>query len=290
MKYYPKISNLNEENAKKILNSKVEITEKIDGSQFRLTLSKNSFDCGSKKISGKDLIEKQFPYAVEKCKEIFDRYLSKNLYQLGEIDLFMEYLQKERHNRIRYGRVPRNNLYLFSAFIDDKLVLTKELIGLANLLEIEPPHVLVSDKIVSYNDLKNRYLKCKSSLGIDYIEGIIIKNYNIIGRLGFPLSCKFVNKEFREVKPTKLNETLEDKVIEPYITKMRFLKVIQHLKEEGKITGSLFDLKFIVEEYKSDLFEEEWENIIKIFEKEIDKNVKRKTSKWYKEMLRGVKE
>jgi len=300
MRKYPKVLNLGHDALKNLFKGKVELTEKLDGSQFRLILTHEDWNCGSKNVWGKEQLinNKQFEIAVKKSEELWQRFRER-MKNVKKLELYMEYMQKERHNTLEYGRIPKNHFYLFGAFVDGKVATTDELKKIAEILEIDPPNVMFVGEIKTQEQLEE-FLEKESYLG-GKIEGIVIKNYNqtfpvdLISTqnyVGFPLVGKLVREEFREVNMTrwqKIKKPLLERLAETFITEERFRKVIQHLKEEDKITHDMRDLRFIGPEFIKDLWEEERENILKMLEEEAYEYLKRRASKFvvkqYKQYL-----
>jgi len=301
MRKYPKILNLGHDALRNLFKGEVEITEKIDGSQFRLIITHNDWNCGSKNVFGKLTIQgnKQFEIAVKNSEELWQRF-KERMKNVNKLELYMEYMQKEKHNTLEYERTPKNHFYLFGAFVDGKLATTEKLKQIAQTLEIDPPNAIFVGEIKTQKQLEE-FLERESYLGKTKIEGIVIKNYNqtfpidLISTqhyVGFPLAGKLVREEFKEVnieRWQKIKKPLLERLAETFITEERFRKVIQHLKEEGKITHEMKDLQFIIPEFIKDLWEEERNNILKMLENEAYEYLKKRGNKFvvkqYKEYL-----
>jgi len=273
-KKYPKILSLGHDLVADIFNNPVELSEKLDGSQARIHLTEGYCICGSKNVGIAD--QKAFAIAHAQTDRIYEE---KTWESWGtDVTLFCEFLSKEKHNVLKYDRVPYNNLYLFGALIDDKHITTDKLTQLANDLRIEPPHILGNEiKIGSQEDLQ-KYMTTESVLGGTILEGIVIKNYHdsypplltsTQAFFGYPLSSKLVRDDFKE----RLNKEWGDKkkreaplerVTTEFITEARFHKTIQHLADEGKLSHEMKDMVVLLPEFWSDLLDEEKDEIIKI--------------------------
>ncbi|MBU1067343.1 RNA ligase family protein, partial [Patescibacteria group bacterium] len=117
IKAYPKIFTIGQDYIKDIFNEDVEVTEKIDGSQFCFGRVNGELCCRSK---GKQIFfdapEKMFNEAVE--------FVIKNGDKINDNTVFYcEYLKKPHHNALNYERIPQNHLALFGiSTIGDKFV------------------------------------------------------------------------------------------------------------------------------------------------------------------------
>ncbi len=274
MHKYPKILTLGQELISEIFDSPVEITEKVDGSQCRIRFTDSHVTCGSKNMAPAD--SKMFALAHKQAERMWE----ERIWWTYGIDLtiFCEFLNKEKHNVLIYGRVPLNNLYLFGAIADGKHLKTEDLIELAKDLEIEPPFVLASEKTIESQSDIEEYLTLQSGLGGTIVEGMVIKNYGLSypplltstqAFFGYPLAGKLVRDDFKE----RLNKTWnrkkqrEDpltKVTAEFLTSTRFRKTIQHLEEDGKCEYEMRMLKDLIPEFYNDLLDEEKDEIVKI--------------------------
>lgn len=286
MRKYPKVLSLGQPLIDEIFDDPVEITEKVDGSQCRIHLTEEIAQCGSKNVGIAD--QKMFEIAHDQAVRMWNDDVWRKLGD--DITLFTEFLNKEKHNVLIYSRVPRNNLYLFGAIIDDKHIRTEELFKLANILDIEPPHIIASDITISNKDDLNEYLKTPSILGNTVLEGIVIKNYNrsypallasTQAFFGYPLVGKIVRDDFKERlnkewSGKKQREAPLTKVVAEFLTEARFNKAIQHLVDDGKITYEMNNLKDIIPEFYNDLLDEEKDAIIAVVMESFWKPLKRK--------------
>lgn len=291
---YPEIYNLGHRALSHLFDNEIEISEKFDGSQFRIFLDKETiFEVGTKNTEGLELFKSRIEMTKSKNKhDMFDIAVEQaeklkpelqdiiNEYNLNGITTYIEYLQQKHHNVLTYNRVPQNNFYLFGTtyWTDDivKNLKTDFLIKLANRLDIEAVNVLYQGKIDNQDELK-KLLETESILGGTKIEGIVIKNYqksypiDLLSTeqyVGFPLAGKLVREEYKEVqrgewsKQKKINNI--EGITETYLTDARFLKSIQHLRDENKLEFEKRDLAILIPEVLKDLLSEEKEHIDKI--------------------------
>lgn len=311
---YPKIKNLGNRMLTHLFDDDVEISEKIDGSQFRIYLnSEGTFEVGSKNQIGLELFKSRiemtklnhkhdmFDLAVEQV-EILKAELNDILCDRGwkEIALYTEYLRTKKHNALDYGRIPKNHLYLFGGtFIADDYgnnetqnLLPPELIRIANLLDIEPLSILYVGKINNQGNLKE-LIEMGSVLGKTKVEGIVIKNYSktyladLLSTekyVGFPLAGKLVRDEYKEVQRDEWTKQKKassiDGIAETYLTNARFMKSIQHLQEENLLTLEKKDLAILIPEVLKDLLEEEGEQINKIILSKFHEEFRRRISNY----------
>jgi hypothetical protein len=260
---YPKILHIGDKAIADLFDDVVEITEKIDGSQFDFGLLDGELVCRSKgKEQDLDDPDKMFAEAVEYVKTIQDR-LPNNVF------FFAEYLQKPRHSTLAYDNIPKNHLALFGTMKNDKTMSNYEgLKEYANLLDIDVVPLLYEGKTNVEQSLK--LLETPSYLGGQKIEGIVVKKYEdwlFLGRIFTPVKAgKYVSEKFKEVNKSdwaKLNtakgglETLKESLK----TEARWNKAIMHLKERGEFSGTVRDIGNLVKEIHHDITEEEQENI-----------------------------
>lgn len=113
MQAFPKIFAMGTRYIADILKEEVEVTEKVDGSQFGFGKIDGEVICRSKgKIQPLDNPDKMFKEAVEYVLSIEDKLAEGNFY-------YAEYLQKPKHNNLKYGRIPNNHLILLGFYIEE---------------------------------------------------------------------------------------------------------------------------------------------------------------------------
>lgn len=285
---YPKILHIGAPLVDTIFFEEVEITEKIDGSQCRIELTEDSVMVGSKNQGIAD--HGMFEIAHDQGERI---HRETDWRELGsELTLFCEFLEKPKHNTIKYDRVPLNHLYLFGAVVGDTHdhMVTGGLIEIAEHLEIDPPNVMSSGMVESAKDLKE-FMSVQSYLGGSLVEGIVAKNYNRTydplqvhsqAYIGYPMAAKYVREDFKTSNAKQWN-TLDrkkgiDAITDMFFTGERLQKTIQHLNDEGKIEYQKNDLKYLIPEFFDDLMDEKKEQMTNMIMGEVFKDLKRRAS------------
>ena len=296
MKKFPKVLSISNKLLDRLFDDPVEVSEKVDGSQWRIHLTEDQYTYGSKNVGC--TTEGMFDIARTESQII---YQDTDWRTIGDdITLFCEFLSKPKQNTLSYDRVPQDHLYLFGAIVDDRHLSSAGLKTLAKVIGIDPPNIIYIGEI--HNPVKlEELLDTESYLGGCRIEGVVCKNihktYDPLllssqAFMDYPLVGKFVNPKFTEVnmgshKKNKVNTI--DKVAATFFTEARLQKSIQHLREEGKINDENSDLRFLVPEFYNDLWEEEKDIITKILLGDILKTVRKKASSYvvneYKKIL-----
>lgn len=273
----------------------MEITEKIDGSQFSFGISGGGALVSRSK--GKELFfdhpEKLFTAAME--------WVEKNEGRIREICtpgtfVYGEFLRVPKHNVLAYSRTPKNGIMIFGVREKQNLVSGYErLVEVASHLDLEVVPLLDKTAIASFEDLK-KYLTRESILGGTIVEGIVVKNYSqycLLSDFNWISMGKFVREEFKESHAeqwgTISGKNWMDKLKETLRTEARWQKAIQHLQEQGTLTESVQDIGRLLTEVEKDFEEEEKERIMKILWRELSpeilRHIKRGLPEWYKEWL-----
>lgn len=293
IKEFPKIFTIGQDYIKDIFENNVEVTEKIDGSQFNFGKINGVFYMRSK---GKQIFEeapeKMFKEGIEYGLSIKDRIPDNTIF-------YTEYLQKEKHNVLKYNRIPLNHLILFGISGGTGEIFIKDYSQLkhyAEFLNIDVVPLLFEGKVSSI-DFLLELLETESMLGGTKIEGVVVKNYSnpfIIGGRVIPVMMgKFVSERFKEVhKDWSKNHAGKGKwqqFVESYRTEARWLKSIQHLKDSNKLENSPRDIGILIKTIKEDIVEEEKENIKNFLWKEFGDQLLRSSvsgfPEWYKKYL-----
>ena len=205
---YPKIFSIGSPYIPNLFTGKVEVTEKIDGSQFNFGLdSQKNVGLRSK---GKDIYiddpEKMFQKAIDYVVSIDEKI--KNKFS-PETFFYTEFLSKPKHNVLQYKRVPKNHLILFAAYFPIKgFVNYQKLKELSEILDIEVVPLLFEGVIKNVEESK-RLLNLESGLGGETVEGIVVKNYGqtvFVADQVFPSLGKFVREQFKERHKTEWKE------------------------------------------------------------------------------------
>jgi len=289
---YPKIFAIGTDYISDIFKDPVEITEKIDGSQFAFGKINDEVFIRSK---GAMLYfenhQKMFSPAISYIDMIRDRLPSG-------IVFYAEYLQKPKHNTLKYDRIPKNHLILFGAMhISQKMVM--DTAEYAERFEIERVPVIYYGKIENVAELTGM-LEKESILGGITIEGIVVKNFNrpfLLG--GQPISImagKFVSESFKEVHRERWGEEEKTKgrmeiFMESFRTEARWEKAVQHLSERGELENEPRDIGKLFKEVHTDIEAEEAAAVKEWLWREFKGQLMRKATagmpEWYKMKLGG---
>lgn len=291
---FPKIFALGTKPVANILDNEVEITEKVDGSQFIFGNINNVLYVRSK---GAEMSvyapEKMFTEAVEYVHKLFEEGIIPEGYSF-----YAEYLKKPKHNTLEYDRIPKNHLALFGVchvptrtFIKDYRTIQ----SLADSLNIDTVPLIYSGQITAEEVLK--LLGRKSYLGKADIEGVVIKSYNdlLVGGQLLPVtSAKYVSEAFKEVhqktwSKENTNGGKWDTFKQAHRTEARWNKAVQHLKESGQLLCEPKDISLLIKEVREDVIKEEKENIKEFLWREFGSDLIRCSTaglpEWYKEQL-----
>lgn len=263
---FPKIFSIGQDYIRDIFKEEVEITEKIDGSQFVFGRVNGELYARSK---GKQLLfeapEKMFLLAVDYILSIEDRIPDNTVF-------YCEYLQKPKHNVLVYERVPLNNLALFgiSHPTSHEFVSSYgDLNTSAGVLGIDVVPVLYNGLIKSPDDFLS-FLERDSILGNTKIEGIVVKNYQrpfLLGGQPIPLMMgKFVSEKFKEVhrKTWGKDHTTKGRFAmfcESFQTEARWNKAIQRLRDISELENAPQDIGKLIKAIQNDIVEEEIDSI-----------------------------
>lgn len=296
LKSFPKIYSLGTPYIQSIFDEDVEITEKIDGSQFAFGKINGEIKFRSK---GAEIFEnntnKMFKIAV-------DNVLNMNL--PDNIIFYCEYLQNPKHNILKYDRVPQNNLALFGVMhieYKNELPIIKmeneysSLCYWGKYLSIDVVPLIFSGKITVDKVLD--LINIKSYLGGPNVEGVVVKNYKECSIVGIPhllMAGKYVSETFKEIhhKNWKRENTSSGKwdvFKSQYSTNERWLKSVQHLKEKNKLLFELKDIGALIKAVQEDISEECKEEIKEFLWQHFGKDLLRQSTaglpEWYKQKL-----
>lgn len=293
IKSYPKIFAIGTDYIRDIFNNTVEVTEKLDGSQFCFgkDLEGNFYMRSKGKQLFPELSDKLFQPAVDHALRVQD-IIPDN------IVLYCETLSKPKHNTLNYSRVPTNNLYLFgmSDYTGTKFYPHEDIIQMAFNLAIDYSFGFPIETVSSIEQLKD-LLENESYLGGTKIEGFVVKNYYqqfLLGGQPMPLMAgKLVSESFKEVHREKWNDEQPkgrwESFKESYRTEARWEKAIQHARDDGWLLNDPKDIGQLLKSIQSDIESEEKEIIKEFLWKEFGKEVLRKAiagfPEWYKEYL-----
>src|SRR3990172_6420045 len=282
---YPKIMQMNK--CALTWDDEVVIQEKIDGSFFSFWVEEDGLRFKSKRVNLKSDNAGMFALAVDYLLSLQDKIVS---YFNKGTTFFCEFLSKEKHNVIKYDRLPKNHLVLFdmsrnSLFNSSYYTVTDS----AKRLDIDVTPCVYTGKYDK--QIVEELLKANSYLG-GPLEGVVIKNYDryidYYGTMA-PEMYKWVRSEFKEKLHKKEWAGGKDKFEEfcdSLRTEARWNKAVIHLKEEGVLTNELKDIGVLLPEVITDIEEEERDYIkdtlYSLFIKDIKRAAVRGFAEWYK--------
>jgi len=290
---YPKVLTLGSSMTENALEGTVFLQEKVDGSQFRFGVNDDGkLLLGTRNTQlSRENPDKMFRPVVSYLLSIESR-ITENF--KPDTYFYAEYLAREKHNVLRYDRIPKNYLVLFDCLENGGWVERDELEEMAKVLDIDViPEFLVGKATV---DTIKDFLKNDSFLGREKVEGVVIKNYHqhiLLGGMVFPLFTKYVREEYRERhnKEWKVQGGKQSlmEYIQSFQNENRWEKAVQHLRDAGKLTQSPKDIGALIKEIQSDILEEEAENIKNYLFSQFKKDILRYSIKgfpeWYKDKL-----
>lgn len=291
---FPKIFAIGTQYITDLFREPVEVTEKVDGSQFVFG-----------KIDGKVCMRSKgaevFPEAPQDMfKTAVDRVLNMDLPD-GFV-FYCEYLRQPKHNVLTYSRVPKNNLVLFGvATAGGFLSARDDLVEHAIKLDIDVVPLVFQGEVSTPEALMG-FMEQESFLGGPKVEGVVVKNYArpfLLGGQPIPLMAgKLVREDFKEVhretwgKENTGRGKWED-FVEGYRTEARWAKAAQRLRERGDATGTPKDIGALMKEVRQDIEAEERAEIERFLWKTFGPDLLRKATaglpEWYKaELVRSA--
>lgn len=277
--------------AEPIWSESIEIQEKVDGSQVSWMLDKNGELLMRSK--GQQLHEgspnsKMFDEAIASIKERADLLVPGQIWR-------GEYLRSPKHNSLKYDRIPTGHIVIFDIELSlGDYACPDHLKDMSKFIGFESIPVLyqgVWDRDLV--DLKV-FFETESFLGGQKIEGIVAKCYTKYLN-GKPLMAKLVSDQFKEVHQEEWKKTnpgkgdIVDQLIVNHATEARWLKAVQHLRDNGELTNSPRDIGPLLKEISEDVKKEEEEAIKDALFKwafpRISRGITRGFPDWYKEKL-----
>ena len=290
LKSFPKISHLGTKYVSTIFDEDVEITEKIDGSQFCFGKVEGEVVMRSK---GAEIFPDNPPKMFSKAVDVV-----LNLDLPEGIAFYGEYLSKPKHNILAYERVPKNHIALFGVLDIARDTMFNLRMGLAEWadkfgLGVVP--LLYSGPADA--DLAIKLLDHDSILGNTKIEGVVVKNYKdcfIADRVYPIMAAKYVSERFKEVHSKSWSKTHTGKgkwetLIDNYRTEARWQKAVQHLRDNDTLLCEPKDIGGLIAEVQRDIEEEEMDKIKTFLWREFGSELLRRSTaglpEWYKEQL-----
>lgn len=288
---FPKILHIGDKQILDLFEGEVEITEKLDGSQFSFGKIDGVVITRSK---GREFEEpdKLFRPVWEYVHSIADR-LPEGLWFYGET------LGTPRHSTLAYDRTPKNFFAMFGVYdtVGREFQNYDSIVEWSEKLDVDPVPLLFRG-VISQSKILEMVDETVSYLGGQKIEGVVVKAYKpwmFLGQIPLTvMSGKYVTEAFKEVHQkdwSKLNtgKGKFDVLKENYRTEARWNKAIQHLRDRGELTDSPKDIGLLLKEVYTDIEEEEKENIkdqlYSIYKSDIMKYATFGLAQWYKEKL-----
>ena len=297
---YPKVAALGHRAVADIWDGQVEVTEKIDGSQFAFGIVGGELCYRSK--------GRQIPRHSVQENDLFFPVIEwvESIAEQGGIEegfwYYGETLKSPKHSTLKYDRIPRNHFALFACVDaeDERAWFPhRALYHISQTLDCDVAGYCMllgswdAEKIVAYIDEKH-----ESMLGGVPMEGLVIKNLDkeyLYGPILWPImTAKYVSDGFKEVheKNWKMQNTGRGKwevFMDQFNNEARWLKSAQHMAEDGQLLGEPKDIgqlmnrvqKDIGEECKEDIQEFLW----KQFGRDLMRNSVRGLPEWYKQEL-----
>ncbi len=289
---YGKIWALGSAPVRELFLEPVVIQEKVDGSQISWRLN----DSRELEVKSKNVLldldnAGMFQAGVDALRERTPAMLQGVVYR-------GEYLQKPKHNHIKYDRLPAGHIVLWDAEKNGAYTPWQGVELAAVALGLEPVRTYFYG-MSSMLDAE-QYLGRPAAMGADQpAEGIVIKNYERFDtKLGTPLFAKLVRAEYKEGQKagwkienpsgTDIRKHIGQSLQNP----ARWAKAVQYLKETGEHTGTPKDIGKLMQRVSTDIDEEMREEVQEMLMKWGWKEIKRiglqGIAEWYKgELERG---
>lgn len=293
---FPKIMAFGHKTVRDIVDGPVEITEKLDGSQFAFGKVEGVLQVRSKgRVMDTSYPDSLFTEGVEYVLRIQDKLQDGFVY-------YCEYLKKPKHNTLKYNAIPRNHLMLFGAttFSDGEFISKHDVLArLAEEIDVDVAPLMYHGQMQSnVMDHLHALLDNESYLGGPKIEGVVVKNYAkpyLLADRYLPLmSAKFVSEAFKEVHNAtwKGDHTTAgglEHLKEQYRTEARWVKAVHTMRDNGDLLEEPKDIGSLIRLVHTDILEECKEEIKDalwaLFRKEIMGSSTRGLAEWYKERL-----
>ena len=277
---YTKVLTLGSAYTENALVGEVIVQEKVDGSQFSFGINEDGESVMRSK--GQQLFLDNFAPMFEKCVKYVQ---GLKLDVSPDTYFYCEYLQRPKHNTLKYAREPQNNLILFDVLTEGGWVDKPSLQHWSEKLKIEViPEIYRGNVDV---DMIKGFMQTESFLGGEKIEGVVIKNY------GTQIFTKYVQESFKERNADEWKTKKSGGGIVEFISSFKSLarweKAVIHAKEKGILAVSPRDIGLLMKMVAQDVREEETENIknslYQFYVEEILRVSVRGFPEWYKDKL-----
>lgn len=254
---YPKIYTLGHKYILDIFKEPVIIEEKVDGSQFSFMKD----ETGNVHFRSKgqtiypECAQKLFKKAVESVLAIAANLIPGWIYRA-------EAMHAPKHNTLAYNRAPEQGFILFDVEKPPQNFLNREeKEAEAKRIGVEIVPILFAGHVQDKEQIKN-LLNTESCLGGAKIEGFVVKNYERMTIEGKIMVGKYVSEEFKEKHGKEWKNSNQGKkdiiesLSEIYRHPNRWMKSIQHLKEDGLLTDTPKDIGILIEYIQTDVLKE----------------------------------
>lgn len=277
---YTKILTLGSAYTENALVGEVIVQEKVDGSQFSFGINEDGELVMRSK--GQQLFLDNFAPMFDKCVK-FVQNLKFDV--PPDTYFYCEYLQRPKHNTLKYGREPQNNLILFDVLMGGRWLSKPELSSWADKLKIDVITEIFQG-LVDVNEIKS-FMEIESFLGGERIEGVVIKNYET------QVFTKYVQESFKERNADEWKTKKSGGGIPEFIASFksvaRWEKAIIHAREKGDLVVSPKDIGMLMKMVAEDVRQEETENVKNhLYQYYIDEILRvsvRGFPEWYKDKL-----
>lgn len=288
---YGKVWGFGHREASELVNQRVYIEEKVDGSQFSAKRVGADVFFRSKSVQLIDgAIPDLFRPSVEHIRGVAERMVEGATYRF-------EAMKAAKHNTLQYGRVPLGHCVMFDVDFGREVYANREtLVDAANALCVEPVPLIASNVLLTSAEDLLDLLKRDSFLGGSLVEGIVVKPHvNVYSNDGKRICGKIVSEHFKEthrkewVPDSPDGRKVELRIADAIGTPARFAKAVQRLRERDELTGTVKDIGALIREVAEDIESECRSMIEEMLYEEYRKEVKRlavrQVPQWYKAEL-----
>jgi hypothetical protein len=286
---YPSVYQVGHSAISNLFDGEVQIEEKIDGSQFSFGVLDGEVFCKSKNVRfTPDMAEKMFKKAANTVIELLPNLHDGWQYRC-------EFLGTPKHNTLAYERTPNKYLILFDINTGlEEYMSYEDKKAEADRIGLECVPLLYRGKVETYDQFK-QFIELTSILGGCKVEGVVIKNYSQFTKDKKVAMGKYVSESFQEINAgdwRKRNPTNKDvlgELVLKYKTPARWMKAVQHLKENEIFEGSPRDIPNLMKETNQDILKECGDEIKEYlfnhFWKKLSRELTRGLPEWYKDEL-----
>ena len=290
---YPKVYQLGHRAIRDLFLDEISVEEKVDGSQFSFGVTADDND----RVPKLRCRSHHQQINLEEAPKMFEKAVETALSLVQKVHVGWtyrcEYLNKPKHNVLAYDRVPKGNLIIFDIERDEQDFLTPDERGIeAARIGLESVPRFLKGKIHKYEDAMC-FLESTSILGGQQVGGLVFKNHKRFSEHdGKIMVGKFVRESFKELHSKEYKTAgkhIAEQIGESLNTEARWLKAIQHMKENDTLTGSPKDIGPLLHAINDDVLEECVEDIknrlFKYHWRIICRTMTRGFPQWYKDQL-----